>query len=75
MRFPEVMAIPAGEFRRVELTIHPRQDGSATSPFATVSLAVTLATSSKAPVTSVPAASSADGPASSASLLNVLFAR
>ncbi|KAG3108126.1 hypothetical protein PI125_g12112 [Phytophthora idaei] len=68
MRFPEVMTIPAGEFRRVQLSIHPRQDGSATSPIATVSSGATLATSSKAPVASVSAASSADGPASSASL-------
>ncbi|EGZ29319.1 hypothetical protein PHYSODRAFT_322855 [Phytophthora sojae] len=30
-RFPEVMDIPAGETRRVELTIHPRADGAATT--------------------------------------------
>ncbi|EGZ20643.1 hypothetical protein PHYSODRAFT_328731 [Phytophthora sojae] len=30
-RFPEVMDIPAGESRRVELTIHPRADGAASA--------------------------------------------
>ncbi|KAE8959120.1 hypothetical protein PR001_g30833, partial [Phytophthora rubi] len=32
MRFPEVMDIPAGETRTVELTIHPRADGAASAP-------------------------------------------
>ncbi|KAG3234991.1 hypothetical protein PI124_g19974 [Phytophthora idaei] len=66
MRFPEVMNIPAGESRRVELTIHHRQDGSATSPFVSMSSAVAPIASPEAPVASGPAAS---GPASSASFL------
>ncbi|KAE9018855.1 hypothetical protein PF011_g6092 [Phytophthora fragariae] len=32
MRFPEVMDIPAGETRTVELIIHPREDGAASAP-------------------------------------------
>ncbi|KAG6591088.1 uncharacterized protein IUM83_11295 [Phytophthora cinnamomi] len=31
-RFPEVIGIPAGETRSVELIIHPRQDGSSATP-------------------------------------------
>lgn len=38
-RFPEVMDIPAGETRRVELITHPRADGAATTPPVAVSSA------------------------------------
>ncbi|KAF1785340.1 hypothetical protein GQ600_9196 [Phytophthora cactorum] len=65
----DVMDIPATESRRVELTILPRQDGSATSPIAAMSSAVAPIASSEAPLSSGPAANSAGGPASSASFL------
>ncbi|KAG2764140.1 hypothetical protein PC116_g26545 [Phytophthora cactorum] len=69
MRFPEVVYIPAGESRRFELTIHPRQDGSGASPIAAVRSAATPAGSSETSVAFGPVASSAEEPASSASLL------
>ncbi|KAE8991291.1 hypothetical protein PR002_g20899 [Phytophthora rubi] len=39
MRFPEVMDIPAGETRTVELVIHPREDGGASGPQGSLSSA------------------------------------
>ncbi|KAE9171356.1 hypothetical protein PF005_g27177 [Phytophthora fragariae] len=39
MRFPEVMDIPAGETRTVELVIHPREDGVASVPQGSLSSA------------------------------------
>ncbi|KAE9354695.1 hypothetical protein PR003_g3230 [Phytophthora rubi] len=39
LRFPEVMDIPAGETRTVELVIHPREDGAASAPPASSSSA------------------------------------
>ncbi|KAE9245967.1 hypothetical protein PF002_g6967 [Phytophthora fragariae] len=39
MRFPEVMDIPAGETRTVELVIHPREDGGASVPQGSLSSA------------------------------------
>ncbi|KAE9041051.1 hypothetical protein PR001_g6800, partial [Phytophthora rubi] len=39
LRFPEVMDIPAGETRTVELVIHPREDGTASAPPASSSSA------------------------------------
>ncbi|KAE8983798.1 hypothetical protein PR002_g23145 [Phytophthora rubi] len=41
MRFPEVMDIPAGETRTVELVIHPREDGAASVPQGSTSSAGT----------------------------------
>ncbi|KAE8989253.1 hypothetical protein PF005_g20007 [Phytophthora fragariae] len=41
MRFPEVMDIPVGETRTVELVIHPREDGAASVPQGSTSSAGT----------------------------------
>ncbi|KAG3067904.1 hypothetical protein PI124_g21731 [Phytophthora idaei] len=51
-RFPAVLNIPAGESRRVELTMHPRQDGSTVSSVAAVCSAAASATSSGTPAAS-----------------------
>ncbi|KAE8893729.1 hypothetical protein PF010_g16865 [Phytophthora fragariae] len=63
MRFPEVMDIPAGETRVVELILHPRQDGAVSVPRALPSSAGSfLGQDSRTPVpTSSPAVSHPSG--------------
>ncbi|EGZ10225.1 hypothetical protein PHYSODRAFT_338893, partial [Phytophthora sojae] len=65
-RFPEVMDIPAGETRRVELTIHPRADGAATTPPAPVSSAGSFLGQSTRLTESEAPAPPSESPASSA---------
>ncbi|KAG6949298.1 hypothetical protein JG688_00014679 [Phytophthora aleatoria] len=57
------------EMQFPDLTIHPIRDGSGISPIAAVSSVVTPAASSGTPAASGPVDSSAEGLASSASLL------
>ncbi|EGZ13522.1 hypothetical protein PHYSODRAFT_335275 [Phytophthora sojae] len=65
-RFPEVMDIPAGETRRVELTIHPRADGAATTLPAPVSSAGSFLGQSTRLTGSEAPAPPSESPASSA---------
>ncbi|EGZ06604.1 hypothetical protein PHYSODRAFT_341850 [Phytophthora sojae] len=65
-RFPEVMDTPTEETRRVELTIHPRADGAATTLPAPVSSAGSFLGQSTRLTGSEAPASPSESPASSA---------